>query len=304
MITMSRAMLSSSLQGVVSRLRIIVVLAVLSAVLAGCSAVRLGYNQAPELLYWWLDGYADFDDAQSRRVREMLGQWFSWHRRTQLPDYAGLLVRAQADVLADTSPERTCRWWAVLRQRSEVAADQAAPYAAELILTLSARQIQHIEGRYARTNEEFRKEYLASDMAQRQKNAVKRTLERAEFLYGTLDDAQRERVARLVAASPFDAEVWYAERLQRQREALQLLRRLTGEPVPHDAALAALRVHIERMARSPRENYRRYQEKLELYNCSFAASVHNATTPAQRQGAAARLKGWEADFRALAAAAD
>jgi hypothetical protein len=304
MITMSRAMLSSSLQGVVSRLRIIVVLAVLSAVLAGCSAVRLGYNQAPELLYWWLDGYADFDDDQSRRVREMLGQWFSWHRRTQLPDYAGLLARAQADVLADTSPERTCRWWAELRQRSEVAVGQALPYAAELIPTLSARQIQHIEARHARTNEEFRKDYLASDVAQRQKNAVKRTLERAEFLYGTLDDAQRERVARLVAASPFDAEVWYAERLQRQREALQLLRRLTGEPVPHDAALAALRVYIERMARSPRENYRRYQEKLEIYNCSFAASVHNATTPAQRQGAAARLKGWEADFRALAAAAD
>jgi len=297
-------MLSSSLQGVVSRLRIIVVLAVLSAVLAGCSAVRLGYNQAPELLYWWLDGYADFDDAQSRRVREMLGQWFSWHRRTQLPDYAGLLVRAQADVLADTTPERTCRWWAVLRQRSEVAADQALPYAAELILTLSARQIQHIEGRYARTNEEFRKEYLASDMAQRQKNAVKRTLERAEFLYGTLDDAQRERVARLVAASPFDAEFWYAERLQRQREALQLLRRLSGEPAQRDAALAALRVQIERTVRSPRENYRRYQEKLEIYNCSFAASVHNATTPAQRQAAVARLKGWEADFRALAAAAD
>ena len=71
---MSRAMLLSSLQGVVSRLRIIVALVLLAAGLTGCSAVRFGYNQAPELVYWWLDGYVDFDDAQSRRVREMLGE--------------------------------------------------------------------------------------------------------------------------------------------------------------------------------------------------------------------------------------
>ena len=181
MITMSRAMCLSSLRDVVSRLRIIVALVLLAGVLAGCSAVRFGYNQAPELVYWWLDGYADFDDTQSRRVRERIGQWFAWHRRTQLPDYASLLARAQADVLADTSPERVCRWWAELRQRSDVVAEQALPHAAELIPTLSARQIQHIEGRYARNNDEFRKDYLAGDPAQRLKDSVKRTLERAEI---------------------------------------------------------------------------------------------------------------------------
>jgi hypothetical protein len=297
-------MLLSSLQGVVSRLRIIVVLVVLSGVLAGCSAIRFGYNQAPELLYWWLDGYADFDDAQSRRVREMLSQWFAWHRRAQLPDYANLLVRAQADVLADTTPERACRWWDEVRRRGELAIEQALPYAAELIPMLSAQQIRHIEGRYARNNEAFRNDYLVADPAQRLKDSVKRTLERAEFLYGTLDEAQRELVTGKVAASPFDAEAWYAERLHRQREALQLLSRFAAEPVSRDAALSALRAYIQHMARSPREGYRQYQQKLETYNCAFAASVHNATTAAQRQTAAAKLKGWEADFRALAAAAD
>ena len=297
-------MLSSSLRGVVSRLRIIVALVLLAVGLTGCSAVRFGYNQAPELVYWWLDGYADFDDAQSRRVREMLGQWFAWHRRTQLPDYAGLLQRAQAEVLADTSPDRVCRWWDELRRRGELAVDQALPAAAELIPTLSAEQIRHIEARYLRNDEEFRKDYLVADPAQRLKDSVKRTLERAEFLYGTLDDEQRERVARLVAASPFDAEAWNAERLLRHRESLQLLRKLSTEPANRDSALAALRAHVQRQTRSPREAYRQYQQKLETYNCAFAASLHNATTPTQRQAAAARLKGWEGDFRALAAVAD
>lgn len=292
------------LRNVVTRLRIIVALLLVSGVLAGCSAVRFGYNQGPELLFWWLDGYADFDDAQARQARSRLGEWFAWHRRTQLPDYAGLLGRAQADVLSDTTPDRTCRWFAELRQRGEVAVDQALPLAAELITTLKPAQIQHIERRYARVNEEFRSDYLDKDPARRLERSVDRTVERVEFLYGSLDERQRALVARLVASSPFDADAWYAERVQRQQDALQLVRRLAGSGADRDTAVGAMRAYGERMTRSPREAYRRYQERLESYNCSFAATLHNATTPAQRQAAANRLKGWEADVRALAASAD
>lgn len=292
------------LRNVVTRLRIIVALLLVSGVLAGCSAVRFGYTQGPELLFWWLDGYADFDDAQARQVRGHLGDWFAWHRRTQLPDYASLLARAQADVLSDTTPDRICRWFAELRQRGEVAADQALPLAAEVLTTLKPAQIQHIERRQARVNEEFRSDYLDKDPARRLERSVDRAIERIEFLYGSLDDRQRALVARLVGSSPFDAEAWYAERVQRQQEALQTIRRLAGTGVDRDTAVAAMRAYGERMARSPREGYRRYQEKLESYNCAFAATLHNATTPAQRQAAANRLKGWEADFRALAASPD
>lgn len=292
------------LRNVVTRLRIIVALLLVSAVLAGCSAVRFGYNQAPELLFWWLDGYADFDDAQSVLARDRIARWFAWHRRTQLPDYAALLARMQADVLADTTPDRACRWWAELRERGERAAERSLPYAAELITTLRPTQIQHVERRYARSNDEFRSDFLDKDPARRIERSVDRTLERAEFVYGTLDERQRELVARLVAASPFDADAWYAERVRRQQDVLNLLRRLSEVPADRDAPLAALRAQVERLTRSPREPYRRYQEKLETYNCAFAATLHNATTPAQRQAAAAKFKGWEADFRALAASPD
>lgn len=304
MITMSRAMTLLFLRNVVTRLRIIVALLLAAALMAGCSAVRFGYNQGPELLYWWLDGYADFDDAQTRLVRERLAQWFAWHRRTQLPDYAALLARMQADVLADTTPDRVCRFWVEIRQRGELAAEQALPAAAELIVTLKPAQLQHIERRYARVNDEFRRDFLDKDPARRLERAVERTVERAEFVYGTLDERQRALVARMVATSPFDADGWYAERLVRQQEALQMMRRLSNPPADRDAAAATLRVYGERMARSPREAYRRYQERLENYNCAFAATLHNATTPAQRQAAAAKFKGWEADLRILAASPD
>ena len=70
-----------------------------SLLLSGCGlALRLGYNQGPSLALSWLDGYAEFDDAQTLRVRAALDEWFAWHRRTQLPDYADVLARARSEL--------------------------------------------------------------------------------------------------------------------------------------------------------------------------------------------------------------
>ena len=273
------------------------------ALSAGCSALRFGYNQAPDLAYWWLDGYVDFDDAQTLKVRNGLANWFAWHRSTQLPDYAQLLVRAQAEAVSDTTPVRVCEWWDTLGLRMDSAFERAVPVGAELMLSVGAKQIQHMERRYAKANDEFRDEFLQGDPAKRRKASVDRAIERAELLYGTLNEAQREQVARTVSRSPFDAELWFSERKRRQQDALQMLRRLGAEGAGRDKAEAALRAYIERWRRSPREEYRRYAESLADYNCAFAAGLHNATTAAQRQTAVQRLKGWEGDARALAAEA-
>jgi hypothetical protein len=69
------------------------------------------------------------------------------------------------------------------------------------------------------------------------------------------------------------------------------------------AVQVALRGFAANTARSPRADYRVYREQLEQANCALAARVHNALRPAQRQHAVDKLKGWEADLRALAAAA-
>jgi hypothetical protein len=66
-------------------------------------------------------------------------------------------------------------------------------------------------------------------------------------------------------------------------------------------AQAAVRVLAERALRSPRPEYRAYQERLTQENCALAAAMHNATTPAQRQHARDKLKGWEEDVRLIAA---
>ena len=281
------------------------VLGLVLAWLSGCSALRLGYNQAPELAYWWLDGYVDFDGAQSDRVRAGLAQWQAWNRRTQLPEYALFLALARADVMEPTTAEKSCTRWNEALGRLDVAAEQAVPQIAELLPTLKATQLIHIEQRYAKSNDTFRSDFLQADPQERREKSLDRAVERAETLYGRLDDAQRDAVAKAVAASPFEAERWLSERIRRQQELLQLLRRFGPDATERDRdpalAQAAVRVYLQGLRVSPRDDYRRYAQRLAQFNCGFAASVHNATSAAQRQTARAKLAGWEGDLRALAA---
>lgn len=273
--------------------------------LTGCSALRIGYGQAPDLIYWWLDRYIDFEADQTPKVRESLAQWFDWHRRTQLPEYADQVVRAQKEVLADTTPARVCEWQREILKRARTAYDHAEPAAAEIVLTISPTQVAHLEKRYAKNNDEFRDEYLQPDPARRARKNLDRTLDRAEMLYGRLDDAQRKRIGEQLARSPFDPEVWLAERQQRQQDALRLLRSMGADgALSREQAASALRGYIERIERSPREGYRRYSERLAEFNCTLAATLHNGTTPAQRRAAAKKLASWEGDLRAIAAQAN
>ena len=272
--------------------------------LSACSALRIGYNQGETLVWWWIDSYADFNAEQAPRVKDAIRQWFAWHRATQLPGYADLLVSAQGQVLQPLTPEQACRWADDLRGRIEPLMTQALPLAAPLLPTLTAEQLAHVERQYRKKNDEVREEFLQDKPEERLKASTQRVIERGEMLYGKLDDRQRGMLAAAMSASPFDANVWFAERQAMQRETLLALRKVSAQgeagPGRNAAALAALQALAQR-ARQPPAAYGAYQRRLAEYNCALAAQLHNSTTPAQRQAARAKLKSWEDDVRALIA---
>jgi hypothetical protein len=264
--------------------------------LSGCSALRVAYNQAPTLVWWWLDGYVGFNAEQAPRVKDALQQWFAWNRAEQLPIYAQLLASAQVQIEQPATPAQACRWVEDLRALLEPALAKALPLAAEITPALGPAQFAHIEGKYRKVNEKFEGEYLQDEPQERLKASVKRATERAEKLYGDLSTAQRRLLATGLAASPFDAQVWFAERQAVQRETLQTLRQASAAPSP--VALTALQALAQRVLH-PSGPYRAYRQRLQEYNCALFAELHNSTTPAQRQTARARLRGWQDDLRAL-----
>ena len=176
--------------------RPLVMLCVVLALLAGCSALRLGYNQADTFVYFWVDRYVDLDDTQSQKAKDAITAWFAWNRRTQLADYNELLKKAEAEIQSDATPERACGWWAEIRTRLDRAAEQTVPAVAEISMTLKPAQLQNIEDRYAKTNKAWRDDFMQSDRSVRITEFAKRTVARYETLDGSLEAHQKERIER------------------------------------------------------------------------------------------------------------
>jgi hypothetical protein len=269
--------------------------------LAGCSALRLGYDRGPLLARWWLDRYVDFDDTQLPVVRDGLGQWFTWHRASQMPEYAQLLARMREEALQPATPEQMCRWGDELRRRAVVATEALLPQAARVVPLLTPAQIDELQSRFDKRNADFRKKVVQPKVEERRRESAKRTVERIEDFYGRLEASQRQLVAASLEASPFDADGWFAQRQAQQREIVATLRRLQAERADRERALAVLRALHARLTEPPPADPQSAEQRLLRHNCEFAARLHNSTSPAQRQHLRDKLGGWEADVRVLVA---
>ncbi len=271
--------------------------------LAGCSAVRLGYDQGPFLAHWWLDSRLAFTPEQSARTKEALAQWFAWHRATQLSDYASWLSRTRGETSAAVTPQQVCRWSEEARRRLDPMVERLLPTAAEVVPTLSPEQLTRLERRLEEDDAKRRKDFLQPGNEQRWEASTERTIERFETFYGTLEHAQKALVAASVRSSPFDTARWWADRQASQAEMMGTLRKLSGDRRPRELVAADLRKAMERRWLAAAPDTSGYRARLALHQCELAAALHNAATPAQRRHLADKLQGWEGDLRALASRA-
>jgi len=265
--------------------------------LTGCSNLRLAYGQGPTLAYWWLDRYADFNDAQKPRAKAAVDQWFAWHRRQQLTEDAALLDQIAQEALKDTSGAQVCQWVTVYERKRDLYLTQFAPAVADVAASLGPENLRQIEMRFAKVNEKWRDEHVQGDLKEREAEAVKRLLDRAELVYGRLDRAQRQFVTQAVHQSPQDPERAFAERLADQREALAALQRLGQRSLSPEQRQGAARASLLQLVQASNEAQRQYRDQLHRYQCQFTAELHNRTTPEQRRHANERLQGWAQDLR-------
>jgi len=282
--------------------RIIGVMALL-AVLGACSAIRLAYNNLPELSYWWLDGYLDFDGSQTPKVRDELAQLLDWHRRNELPKIAALLQEAEGLAPGEITPAQACAMTDRIRDRLLAVSERAEPAGTELLLSLSDAQLQQLERKYAKNNADYRKDWLDRSPARVQEKRYDQFLDRFEDFYGRLSPEQRELLRQQVAQSVFDPKLQDVERRKRQQEALVLLRGFVANRTPPAEARAALHGYLQRIADPPPGPWREQQQALLQEGCRNLAALHNGTSAAQRAQAVKRLQAYREDLRQLAGAA-
>lgn len=278
-------------------------------VLGACSTARLAYNQAPNLLYWWLDGYMDFTSAQSPQARQDIDAFLAWHRSTELPTYARQLQQWQALAMQDITPAQACTQFEAVRAAVQRASERGLEPLTRLAQQLSPEQQAHLQRHQSKSNESFEKDFVRGSPEQRLSQRLDKAVSRNEMLYGRLSPAQRELLRASLQQSPWDAQKTQQERLRRQSDLLQTLQTVqalktgngNGNGAVNAAALNATRSHLARVLQSPTPGYSAYSQTQVQHGCTQFAALHNTTTPEQRANAVRVLKGYEDDFRALVA---
>ncbi len=275
-------------------------LIIAATLFTGCSAIKLAYNQAPDLGYWWLDGYFDFNEQQTPKVRDELAKLFAWHRSNELPKTADFLAQTARLMAGEISSAQACKSFDQVRGLIDNISNQALPALAELAPTITPSQIEHLKRKYAKNADEFNRDYIKGTPASRDAKRLKQAIDRSETFYGKLEEPQIAAIKQALAASSFDAAYSLKERQRRQQELIDLLSGLASAKASPATSSHALRAYIQRAWESPDPVYRAYSQRLTQEGCSSFASVHASTTAAQRAYAVNVLKGYEVDLRTLA----
>jgi len=274
-------------------------IALMALWLAACSAIQLGYQQAPVMGYWWLDSYFDFNDAQSLKLRDDLAALQAWHRQSELPLYVATLDKLQNMASLEVTPEQVCGLYADFRIRFQAILDHFEPTVSALSPALKPGQIDHLARQFDKRNHKWREEWLELTPEERQSKRVSQMTERAEMFYGHLEAPQLAVLRTGLLAAPLDMNLSYRESQRRQQDILQTLRQLQNAQPGAPRVQAAMRGLLERSLDSPDPTYRSYMQRMTLASCRTFAALHNSSTPAQRQHMLETLRDYQADARAL-----
>jgi hypothetical protein len=267
-----------------------------SLIIVGCSTVALGYNRLPFLAILELNSIFDLSDEQDKLARIELDAWLEWHRGSHLPQYIVKLEQWEKLVLQDLTSEQFCKEVDVIRAFTNEAVEKFIPALTPIVQTLTPKQIE----KWNKYQEEKDKEFV-ENFGKGKKGEIinekrlKRTIKRAEMIYGTLSKSQKDVLTQRLDKSVFTAEQVLPERKRRHQDALIAVNLIKSGKKPYPT----LKAVWDRIQKSPNPNYVAYSDNMLQDGCSQLSEVHNNTTLEQRQKAAQKLNGYRIDFESL-----
>lgn len=264
---------------------------------AGCSMFRLAYNNVEIGINWMLDGYFDLHGEQHALLKSRLESLHAWHRSEELPLYVDGLRAVQAR--ARQPLQRGDLEWVVdmSKKRYERLVREAAPGAADLLVTITDDQIQSLEKKYARENKKFAKEHKLNGTPDEQRKArSKKVLAMIEDWVGNLSDDQETALRQSIDNWPLNYALVLEDKQRRQREFVLLLEK-NRDAGTLAAKLQDWMINYEQ-GRSP--EYAAYSRQRMEHLTALVLQTDRLLKAKQRAHFIDKLEGYVSDFSALA----
>ena len=271
----------------------------LATTLLGCSTVRFAYNKGDTLTYWWLDDHIGFNQVQEPLIRSSLERHFWWHRTEQLPAISDSLYRAQQKLQTPISKSEFLTLRSDLLKYAYKVADEVIPDAAKLLISLDASQIETMQKRINKNNQKFRNEYLPKDKNKQATLRANKIIERAEWLYGSLNSTQESKIREFLLKNPIDAEIAFQQKLRRQSEFITLCKEVQQQKLSQKATETLLRDYMKYFENGKNKEQQAFHKKWVESGAETASFISSVVNEEQNKYAAEKIGGWIADVQEL-----
>lgn len=269
--------------------------------IVSCSLIKTAYNNAPEAMHWWLDGYFNFTASQSTKLKPALHTLHHWHRETQLPLYVERLQKIQSDLSQDTITASTvCETMNNTQDMMQNIQLESMTIITEIAPLLSDKQLIYFEKMLQKRALKWESEWLQDSEEAQIEARLNRTIDYAEKLYGHLNISQKKMLKQKLLSSDYQAAMSYTELLRRNEDALQIMIGLNRGNLDQNEQERLLKQGFSRLINSPNSGYQDYADQLKLNTCDMIANLHATTDTKQKEHAKAWLENFIAAFKSLA----
>ena len=272
---------------------------VIAVLITGCSAVRLGYDQADHLGYWWVDNYLDLSSDKSRQFKADLKALHAWHRQTQLPDYARLADELSARMGAEPNSAEVCDNIQVFREKFDLLSRQSIPVWARLVQQLGPEEIKHLRKKFTQEDKDWKAKWLDVDNEKIQELRYEEWLRRAESFYGRVNNDQKKFIQQAIVHSSWDPRISWERRQLRQQKIITVIEKIRQQRMNQSDAEAELTQLIEQLLNPEDPKQANMQRKVLDEACINLAGLHQRTTASQRRHASEKFGDYADDFRYL-----
>ena len=267
----------------------------LAALLAGCSMLRLSYENADSYLRWRAGNYLDLHGDAAKELDAAVDAFHDWHRKAALPQYARLAGEAAERVGDGVAPADLIWGYDSLAAQVRISLREGAQRIAPVLAKLDARQIAHLESRLAEDSRRFAREFLRGSEKARRAQRAERIAKRVEDWVGRLSEAQLERVKQYSERVPLPGAMRDQDRRRLQARLLEILR--TGNA---DGRLQARLVDLaETWERDRDPAYAAVVASARREILAMLLDIDASLSAEQRAHALGKLRRYAADFRLL-----
>ncbi len=267
--------------------------------ITACSTVRFAYNQGDTLIRWWIDDHIGLTAEQEVLTRELLEQQFWWHRTEQLAEVSKTLEQLRRQLHRPLSIQEVSQFSDDLKKFIYAIAKKSTPDAAKIFVTLQNNQIEKMQKRMQKGNEKFAKEWLPPSVEKQNKVRADKVIDRVEWLFGTINKEQEEKIRQHIKNNPLDMNMVYQERLRRQNDLIKIVKTIHQNKLNQQQAEELLTIYMKNFEYGTTKEQQDFGKKRAAIGIQLSSFITHTMNDEQRKYASGRVETWALDVQEL-----